>query len=63
MTDQQRIRQLEEICHSQQVQLDFQLQRLNQITDHLKNHGVHVPGATVWLSNSDTHAIDAARRL
>lgn len=63
MSDQARIRQLEAICHSQQTQLDFQLQRLNQITDHLRKHGVDIPGTTVFLSDSDTHAIDAARNL
>ena len=63
MTDQRRLGQLEEICHSQQVQLDVQLQRLNQITDHLRKHGIDVPGTTVALSDSDSHAIDAARRL
>lgn len=63
MTDDQRIRRLEQICRSQQAQLDFQLQRLNQITQVLKKHGVDDPGMTAMLSGSDAMAMDVARRI
>ena len=63
MNDVERIRQLEQICRSQQTQLDTQLQRLNQITDVLKKHGVDVPGLTVMVSDSDSRAMEAARRI
>jgi hypothetical protein len=63
MNEDHRIRQLGHVCRSQQAQLDFQLQRLNQLTEVLKTHGVDVPALTVMLSETDLRAMDVARQL
>jgi len=58
MTDDKRIRQLEDICHAQQVILDHHTQLISQL---LNRSGI--AAGTHIVESRVTSGMDAARRL
>jgi hypothetical protein len=58
MTDAERITQLEDICHAQQVILDHHTQLLSQLLNHSG-----IGAGTHMVDSRVTSGMDLARRL